>query len=106
MAYFAKNDPIWVDDHFAEDWEVKHLDSLPKELSKILIEETKANNRVNSAGNGYPFASSNIWFSKPIQVTKRKSHGNIEFRRSETPYDRYEYLAHTNSEKALLFPLK
>ncbi len=104
--YFAKDDPIWVNDHYVEDWEVQHIESLPPELHDILVAETGAGNRVSSASNGYPVKASNVWFSKPKQVVTPNNVEGLRFSRSETPHDRYECIEHVKLKKALLFPLK
>jgi hypothetical protein len=48
MNYWAQNDPLFVDGHYVEEWEVLRFDELPTDLRTFIRSEAAQGNKIET----------------------------------------------------------
>lgn len=53
MNYWAKNDPLFADGHYVEDWELQRFASLSTALQAFVRAEASRGNKLTSVSKGF-----------------------------------------------------
>jgi hypothetical protein len=55
MNYWAKDDPLFVDDHYVEDWELKHWNNLSEVVRHFVEDQARRGNKIKHIGSDHVF---------------------------------------------------
>jgi hypothetical protein len=58
MNYWAKDDPLFVEGHYVEDWELKHWTNLSQTLREFVQDQARRGNKIKSIGHDHVFLAS------------------------------------------------